>query len=39
MITVIGFSGSLRRGSYNAAVLRAAGSVMPSDSEPRRRER
>jgi chromate reductase len=35
MITVIGFSGSLRRGSYNAAVLRAAGSLMPSDSELR----
>jgi len=35
MITVMGFSGSLRRGSYNAAVLRAAGSLMPSDSELR----
>src|SRR6266581_6752143 len=35
MITVIGFSGSLRRGSYNTAVLRAAGSLMPSDSELR----
>ena len=35
MITVIGFSGSLRRASYNAAVLRAAGSLMPSDSELR----
>src|SRR6266567_740581 len=35
MITVIGFSGSLRRGSYNTAVLRAAGSMMPSDSELR----
>jgi NAD(P)H-dependent FMN reductase len=35
MITVIGFSGSLRRGSYNSAVLRAAGSLMPSDSELR----
>ena len=35
MITVIGFSGSLRRGSYNAALLRAAGSLMPSDSELR----
>jgi chromate reductase len=33
MITVIGLSGSLRRGSYNAAVLRAASSLMPSDSE------
>src|SRR6266568_6231730 len=35
MITVIGLSGSLRRGSYNAAVLRAAASLMPSDSELR----
>lgn len=35
MITVIGFSGSLRRGSYNSAVLRAAGSLMPSESELR----
>ncbi len=35
MITVIGFSGSLRQGSYNAALLRAAGSLMPSDSELR----
>ena len=33
MITVIGFSGSLRRGSYNSAVLRAAGSLMPADSK------
>jgi chromate reductase len=33
MITVMGLSGSLRRGSYNAAVLRAASSLMPSDSE------
>src|SRR5205814_3727180 len=35
MITVVGFSGSLRQGSYNAALLRAAGSLMPSDSELR----
>src|SRR5438094_7308267 len=35
MITVIGLSGSLRRGSYNAAVLRAAASLMPADSELR----
>ena len=35
MITVMGLSGSLRRASYNAAVLRAAGSLMPSDSELR----
>lgn len=32
MLTVIGLSGSLRRGSYNAAVLRAAASLMPADS-------
>src|SRR3979490_2989369 len=35
MISVMGLSGSLRRGSYNAAVLRAAASLMPSDSELR----
>src|SRR4051794_4935248 len=35
MITIIGLSGSLRRGSFNTAVLRAAGSLMPSDSELR----
>jgi len=35
MTTVMGLSGSLRRGSYNAAVLRAAGSLMPPDSELR----
>ncbi|HKN57952.1 MAG TPA: NADPH-dependent FMN reductase [Gemmatimonadaceae bacterium] len=35
MIIVVGFSGSLRQGSYNAALLRAAGSLMPSDSELR----
>lgn len=32
MLTVIGLSGSLRRGSYNAAVLRAAASAMPAVS-------
>ncbi len=32
MVTLIGLSGSLRRGSYNSAVLRAAASMMPSDS-------
>jgi NAD(P)H-dependent FMN reductase len=32
MITIIGLSGSLRSGSYNSAVLRAAASVMPADS-------
>ena len=35
MITLIGLSGSLRRGSYNSAVLRAAASMMPSGSELR----
>jgi chromate reductase len=35
VITVIGFSGSLRRGSYNSAVLRAANALMPTDSELR----
>ena len=35
MITLIGISGSLRRGSYNSAVLRAAASMMPSGSELR----
>src|ERR1043166_1012228 len=35
MITLIGLSGSLRRGSYNSAVLRAAVSMMPADSELR----
>ena len=33
MITVIGLSGSLRSGSYNTAVLRAAASLMPDESE------
>ncbi|MBS1189878.1 MAG: putative flavoprotein [Rhodocyclaceae bacterium] len=35
MVTLIGISGSLRRGSYNTAVLRAAASMMPPDSELR----
>jgi len=35
MLTLIGLSGSLRRGSYNSAVLRAAASMMPADSELR----
>lgn len=33
MLTLIGISGSLRRGSYNSAVLRAAAAQMPADSE------
>ena len=32
MTTIVGFSGSLRRGSYNSALLRAAAAVMPADS-------
>lgn len=35
MITLIGFSGSLRRGSYNSALLNVAASLMPPDSELR----
>jgi NAD(P)H-dependent FMN reductase len=32
VIRIIGIAGSLRRGSYNAAVLRAAASMMPPHS-------
>jgi len=32
MTTIVGFSGSLRRGSYNSALLRAAASAMPDGS-------
>jgi chromate reductase, NAD(P)H dehydrogenase (quinone) len=32
MIRVLGISGSLRRGSYNAALLRAATRLMPEDA-------
>ena len=35
MVTLIGLSGSLRRGSYNSAVLRAAAALIPADSELR----
>jgi hypothetical protein len=35
MITLIGISGSLRKGSYNSAVLRAAAALMPPDSKLR----
>ena len=31
----MGLSGSLRRGCFNTAVLRAGGSLMPADSELR----
>lgn len=33
MITLVGFSGSLRQGSYNTALLRAAAAMMPAGSE------
>lgn len=32
MITIFGLSGSLRKGSYNAGLLRAAVEVMPEDA-------
>jgi NAD(P)H-dependent FMN reductase len=32
MVTLVGLSGSLRRGSYNSALLRAAAAMMPADS-------
>ena len=32
MLSIIGLSGSLRRASYNSAVLRAAAALMPPDS-------
>jgi NAD(P)H-dependent FMN reductase len=35
VITLIGFSGSLRRGSYNSALLNVAASLMPAESELR----
>jgi NAD(P)H-dependent FMN reductase len=35
MITLIGISGSLRKGSVNSALLRAAASMMPAGSELR----
>ena len=33
MARIVGISGSLRRGSYNSALLRAATALMPADSE------
>src|SRR5262245_24276252 len=33
MITLVGISGSLRRGSFNTALLRAAAQLMPEGSE------
>ena len=32
MLTIVGISGSLRQGSYNTALLRAAVAMMPADS-------
>jgi chromate reductase, NAD(P)H dehydrogenase (quinone) len=33
MVKLVGLSGSLRRGSFNSAVLRAAAAMMPAESE------
>ena len=33
MATIIGISGSLRRGSYNTALLRAAAQLMPDGTQ------
>ncbi|HET8697835.1 MAG TPA: NAD(P)H-dependent oxidoreductase [Gammaproteobacteria bacterium] len=33
MTTIVGISGSLRRGSLNASLLRAAEQVMPAGAE------
>jgi chromate reductase, NAD(P)H dehydrogenase (quinone) len=35
MVSLVGVSGSLRRGSYNSALLRAAAAMMPAGSELR----
>jgi chromate reductase, NAD(P)H dehydrogenase (quinone) len=35
MVTLVGISGSLRKGSYNSALLRAAASLMPEGAELR----
>ena len=35
MITIVGIAGSLRRGSFNAALLRAAVAMMPPGSDVR----
>jgi chromate reductase, NAD(P)H dehydrogenase (quinone) len=32
LTTLVGFSGSLRQASYNAALLRAAGTLLPADA-------
>ena len=33
MIRILGFAGSLRKGSYNKAILRAALELVPDDAE------
>jgi len=32
-IHIFGFAGSLRKGSYNKAILRAAAELLPTDAE------
>ena len=32
-ISILGFAGSLRKDSYNKAILRAASSLVPGDAE------
>jgi chromate reductase len=32
-ISILGFAGSLRRGSYNKAILRVATELLPQDAE------
>jgi chromate reductase len=33
LITILGFAGSLRKGSYNKAILRAAAELLPQDAK------
>jgi NAD(P)H-dependent FMN reductase len=35
MTTIVGISGSLRRGSYNTSLLRAAAQLMPNNAQLR----